>query len=384
MGNENFYDLIVIGFGGVGSATLYHAAKKGWNVLGLDQFGPAHNKGSSHGQSKVIRKACFEHPNYAPLAAEAFERWDELNNRHRTRPEIQPLFEQTGVLHIGLPSSKAFQDVKAIAAQRELTLVDYSAEDIQDRLPILNLSPEHVGVLEPEAGLLRVDHCVAAHLAQAKKRGATMASDETVTSWSASQHGVEVTTNRGVHRGARLAVCAGAWSAQLLSDIGLSLEILAKQQHWFQIDRVEQKLVNNFPVVFIEQENGEQFYCLPELDSHGMKVRRHSGGQVITDANGLDRELDKEELKLNEDFLDQHIHHTKHRLVHHSACMYTMSPDGHFIIDRHPEYANVAFASGLSGHGFKFTPVIGHRLVEILDGNTDPDLAFLSLSRFSN
>lgn len=382
MGNEEFYDLIVIGFGGVGSATLYHAAKKGWSVLGIDRFGPAHNKGSSHGQSRVIRRACFEHPSYAPLAAEAFERWDELNNRHRTRPEIQPLFEQTGVLHIGLPSDEAYQKVAAFDQQQELKLVHFTAEDIQNRLPILKLSPEHVGILEPEAGLLRVEHCVAAHLAQAKKRGAVMASDETVISWSASQHGVEVTTDRGVHRGARLAVCAGAWSAHVLDDIGLPLKILAKQQHWFQIDRVEQKLVNNFPVVFIEQQNGEQFYCTPELDSHGMKVCRHSGGPVVDDANQLDRELDKEELKLNEDFLDQFFHHTKHRLVHHSTCIYTMSPDNHFIIDRHPEHANVAFASGLSGHGFKYTPVIGHRLVEILDGKPDPEMAFLSLSRF--
>ncbi len=384
MANAETYDLITLGFGGVGSAVLYHAAKKGWNVLGIDQFGPANNKGSSHGQTRIIRKAYFEHPNYVPLAEESFERWNELNNRHRTRPEIHPLFERTGLLQVGSPESEVIQGVRSSAAEHDLTLEEFTPDQIHERLPILNISPEHIGLLEAEAGFLRVEHCVAAHLAQAKKRGATISSDEKVESWSASDGAVEVVTDRGVHRGIRLAICAGAWSATLLSNLGFELKVIAKQQSWFQIDRVEQKLVNRFPVLFIEEDDGEQFYCLPELDSNGMKACRHTGGHIVEDANQLDRKLDCQELKFNEDFLDRRFHHSKHRLVHHSMCMYTMSKDGHFIIDRHPQHPNVAFAAGLSGHGFKFTPVIGHRLVELLDGNADPELEFLSLQRFDS
>ena len=114
-----------------------------------------------------------------------------------------------------------------------------------------------------------------------------------------------------------------------------------------------------------------------------MKVCRHTGGQVVDDANQLDRDVDSDDLALNEAFMDRRLHHTKHRLVHHSMCMYTMSPDGHFVIDRHPQHSNVAFAAGLSGHGFKFTPVLGHRLVELLDGNADSEIDFLSLNRFA-
>lgn len=382
MATEELYDLIVIGFGGVGSATLYHAAKKGWKALGIDQFGPANNKGSSHGQTRIIRKAYFEHPNYVPLAEESFERWNELNNRHRTRPDIEPLFEQTGLLQIGRQESEVIQGVLASAAAHDLQLEQLAPAQITERYPILNVSPDHVGLLEAEAGFLRVEHCVAAHLAQAKKRGASFCSDETVSSWTATEQGVEVHTDRGIHRGKRLAICAGAWSASLLSDLGLSLNVVAKQQNWYQIDRVEQKHVNGFPVLFIEEDDGEQFYCLPELDSHGMKVCRHTGGHAVIDANELDRELDKEEISKNEHFLDQRIHHTKHRLVHYSTCMYTMSSDGHFVVDQHPKHPNVAFAAGLSGHGFKFTPVIGNRIVEILDGKIDPTLSFLGLDRF--
>ena len=383
MGNDTFHDLIVIGFGGVGSATLYHAAKKGWKVVGIDQYGPAHNKGSSHGQTRIIRKAYFEHPNYVPLAEEAFERWDELNDRHRTRPDIKPLFEPAGVLQIGLPGSEVIEGVRASAEQHDLKLEVFTPEQIHQRLPILNIAPNHIGLFEPEAGFLRVDHCVAAHLAQAKKRGAELASEERVISWTASENGVEVKTDRGTWRAARLAICAGAWSSSLLSELDVKINVLAKQQNWYQIDRVEQKFVNNFPAVFIEEDDGEQFYCLPEVDSHGMKVCRHTGGQQVEDPSKLDRELDTDDIERNEAFLDRRFHHSKHRLVHHSMCMYSMSPDGHFIVDQHPNHPNVAFAAGLSGHGFKFTPVLGHRLVEMLDGNRDANTEFLSLDRLS-
>ena len=376
------YDLIVIGCGGIGSATLHQAAIKGWKVLGIDQFGPAHNKGSSHGQTRIIRKAYFEHPNYVPLAEEAFERWDFLNKRHRTRPDIKPLFEQTGVLQIGKPDSEVIVGVRNSCEQHGLKLETFSPEQIMQRLPLLKIEDHHVGLFEPDAGFLRVEHCVAAHLAQAKKHSATMVYETRVDSWSASEDSVSVVTDKGSFEGRRLAICAGAWARGILQQTGLSLTVIAKQQNWYQIDRVEQKLVNDFPVVFIEQDDGEQFYCLPEIDSMGMKVARHTGGKVV-DADTMDRSVDEEDCSLNEAFLDRHFIHRKHRLVHHHTCMYTMSPDGHFVMDFHGDHRNVAFAAGLSGHGFKFAPVLGNRLVEMLDGNPDPQMEFLSLKRFA-
>lgn len=384
MEDAKHYDLIVIGFGGVGSATLYQASKKGWSVLGLDQFGPAHNKGSSHGQTRIIRKAYFEHPNYVPLAEEAFERWDELNDRHRTRPEIKPLFEPTGVLQIGLPDSEVIVGVQRSATEHDLKLEQFTPDQIHQRLPILNIAPEHIGLFEPEAGILRVEHCVAAHLAQARKRGAELKSDCRVTSWTSTGMKVEVTTEDGTYHADRLAICAGAWSAIVLNDLGIELSVLPKQQNWYQIDRVEQKLVNDFPVVFVEENDGEQFYCIPELDSHGMKVCCHTGGQTIDNPDALDRDADKSDIEKNEAFMERRIRHTKRRLVHHATCMYAMSADGHFIVDRHPRHSNVAFAAGLSGHGFKFAPVLGNRLVEMLDNNLDTEIDFLSMRRFAD
>lgn len=375
------YDCIVIGFGGVGSAALYHAAKKGWKVLGLDQFGPVHNLGSSHGQSRIIRQAYFEHPNYVPLATESLQRWDELNKRHRTRPEIKSLFERCGVLQIGRPDSEVIRGVQRSADQHDLQLESFTPEQMMQRLPLLKVDAEHVGLFEPDAGILRVEMCVTAHLAQAKKLGARLLGETKVESWSAAEGCVEVRTGMETFTAERLVIAAGAWSQKLLG-VELDLKVVAKQQNWFQIDRVEQKLVNDFPAVFIEQDDGEQFYCIPELDSLGMKVCRHTGGESV-DPNTIVRELDQHDLKLNESFMDRYLEHTKHRLVHHSTCMYTMSPDGHFVVDFHPQHDNVVFAAGLSGHGFKFAPVLGHRLVEMLDGRSDPELEFLSLSRFA-
>ena len=268
------------------------------------------------------------------------------------------------------------------ADEHDLKLERFSPDQIQQRLPILKVQPNHVGLFEPEAGFLRVEHCVAAHLAQARKRGAELQSDTRVISWLATDEGVTVETDGETYRGRRLAICAGAWSQRLLTEVDVELNVIAKQQNWYQIDRVEQKLVNDFPIVFIEEDDGQQFYCVPELDSLGLKVCRHTGGHAVENADSLNCDVDKNELLLNEAFMDKSLHHSRHRLVHHSTCMYTMSCDGHFIIDNHPDHANVAFAAGLSGHGFKFTPVLGHRLIEILDGNPDSNLDFLSLKRF--
>jgi len=376
------YDLIVIGCGGMGSAVLHQAAMKGWSVLGIEQFGPVHTKGSSHGQTRVIRKAYFEHPNYVPLAEEAFERWDYLNKRHRTRPEIKPLFESTGVLQVGKPDSEVIVGVQKSAAEFGLQLETFSPDQIMQRLPLLKIDSHHVGLFEPEAGFLRVEHCVAAHLAQAKKHGAVLQTECRVESWAVENEIAQVITDKGTFAGQRLAICGGAWAPKLLDGVELSLQVVAKQQSWYQIDRVEQKFVNDFPVVFFEQDDGEQFYCVPELDSMGMKVCRHTGGHSTTAAE-MDRSVDKDDLQRAEAFLDRYFIHNRHRLVHHAACMYTNSSDGHFVVDVHPQHGNVAFAAGLSGHGFKFAPVIGNRIVELLDGNVDPAIEFLTAQRFS-
>lgn len=374
------YDCIVLGFGGVGSQALRHAAMKGWKTLGLDQYGPAHDRGSSHGQSRIIRKAYFEHPNYVPLSSRAYEMWDELNKRHRTKPEIKELLTTCGLLQIGRAKSEVVNGVLSSAQVHDLAVEEFSSEQVMQRLPIFKVPDSYVGVFEPDGGFLRVELCVAAAIKQAIKQGAELRSGVQVLGWDKKQTGeIEVQTNQAKFKTRRLIIAAGAWAANHLQGLDLGLSVVRKQQHWFQLDRVDQKLANRFPAFLIEDGSGQQFYGLPEFDRLGMKVGKHSGGEAIDPNDGLNHELDKDELADVEAFLNEYFNFGRSRLVHHSNCMYTHSQDGHFVIDRHPEYENVSFAAGLSGHGFKFTPVIGKYLVDLLDGESDPIFDFLKI-----
>ena len=379
--NESHFDCIVVGFGGVGSAALRYAAQKGWRVLGIDRYGPANNQGSSHGQTRVIRKSYFEHPDYVPLLLDSYERWDELNKRHRTSPEIKELKTDSGVLQIGPENGVVVSGVLDSAAKNGLTIERFTADEIHRRLPILNVPQNHVGVYEPDGGFLRVELCVAAFIKQAIVAGAELRSNVSVTSWHVDDRGVvHVQTDEGNFSADRMIVTAGPWAAQLLGDLNLPLKLLAKQQHWYQLDRVEQKLLNQFPCVLMEQDNEEVFYATPELDTLGMKVCQHSGGRPLDSADALSRDLDVVQQQHVEDFLKRYFHFSKMRMVHHSMCMYTMAPEQKFIVDVHPQHSNVAYAAGLSGHGFKFAPSIGHRLVEMLEGTADERFDFLKAS----
>ncbi len=374
------YDCIVLGFGGVGSAALRYAALHGWNVLGIDRFGPAHDKGSSHGRTRVFRKAYFEHPDYVPILMESAELWDELNQRYRTKPSIKQLMHQTGVLAIGLPDSKVVQGVLQSSKQFDLPHEKFTAADIKQRLPIFNLRDDHVGVFEPESGYLLVEQCVTAMVSQALKHGAEIQSDTVAQRWNVSASGlVTVHTDRGEFQAERLIIAAGAWTRDLLPFLQDDLTVLRKQQHWYQLDRVDQKQVNDFPVFLFDQPDGHLYYGVPETDYLGMKVCRHSGGQEVPNPTTIDRSLDSDELAAVESFMDQRLIFGRKRLVHHSICMYTATTDGHFLVDRVPDHDNVVFAAGLSGHGFKMAPSIGKRLVGMLAGDRRPEFEFLRL-----
>jgi sarcosine oxidase len=374
------YDCIVLGFGGVGSAALRFAALKGWSVLGIDRFGPAHDKGSSHGQTRVFRTAYFEHADYVPLLIESAALWDELNKRHRTRPSIKQLMHKTGVLTVGREDSQIVNGVLQSSKQFDLPHECFNANEIRSRLPIFNLSDDHVGVFERDAGYLLVEQCVTAMISQALNHGAEIHSDTVVQDWKVDDSGlVTVTTDRGDFHADRLIIAAGAWTRELLPLVRDELTVLGKQQHWYQLDRVDQKQVNDFPVFLFDQPGGEVYYGVPEIDYLGMKVCRHSQGRSISSPSEIDRGLDSEELAAVESFMDERLVFGRKRLVHHSSCMYTMSSDGHFVIDRVPDLPNVVFAAGLSGHGFKMTPVIGKYLTELLDGERRSEFDFFRI-----
>ena len=378
--SQKIYDCIVLGFGGVGSQALRHAAMQGWSTLGIDRHGPAHDRGSSHGQSRVIRQTYFENPNYVPLVLRAYEMWDELNKRHRTSPDIKELMTQCGLLQIGKSDSQLIQGVLSSADANDLKIEKFTADQVMQRLPIFKLSDGYVGVFEPAAGFLRVEICVAAAIKQAVKAGAQLTSGQRVDRWESQDDGtILVTTDQEAFRTKRLIVTAGGWSERLLPGVDLKMKVLRKQQQWFQIDRVDQKLVNSFPCFAIQDESDDHFYGVPEIDSLGMKVCKHSGGQSMESADDLNHDLDPVELGEVETFMGNYLNFGRARLVHHTGCMYSSTEDENFVVDRHPKSANVVFAAGLSGHGFKFAPVLGKYLVDLLEGADEAEFEFLKL-----
>ena len=368
------YDCIVLGVGGIGSGALLAAAKRGWKVLGLEQFGAVHDKGSSHGHTRIIRTAYFEHPNYVPLCQRAWLEWEQLQASCQNQ-----LIQKTGLLQVGAPDLEVITGVLESAKLHDLSVTEMSAAEVMKRFPAIKVNDQHVGVFEEQAGFLRVENCVAELLKRAMEAGAEMKADFSVGGWSIESDGTIVVHGESEnYRAERLIVTAGAWFKQLFPDLPIDLQIIRKQQQWFQIDRTDVKYQNGFPCFLFEDESG-CFYGMPEIDYLAMKIAEHSGGQATESADKLDRSENANDRSRAEKFLNDSFVFTKSRLVHSSVCMYSMSSDGHFVVDQHPDHDQIAFACGMSGHGFKFAPILGQRLVEILDGKDDSNFDFLRI-----
>ena len=239
-----------------------------------------------------------------------------------------------------------------------------------------------LAVYEPAAGYLLVEDCVRAHLDGARHAGANLHSNTEVQAWSADGNEVRVQTSRGEFTADRLIIAAGSWSAAMLAGVGTHLTVRRKSLFWFETNDAAYDVSANFPVFLYELPDGV-FYGFPKIDPRGVKAAEHSGGR--RDRRSADRGPRHRPRRVGRvaKFLSAHLPGVSSNVTDHTVCLYTMSPDEHFIVDRHPEHPNVVFAAGLSGHGFKFTPVLGRVLAELaLDGGTELPIDFLSLDRF--
>ena len=357
----------------MGSAALCHLAARGVRVLGLDRFAPPHERGSSHGHSRIFRKAYFEHPNYTPLLLDSYRLWGELAYQVERR-----LYCEVGVLQMGPPDGVVVPGVLRAADEHGLDVTELTSHEIEQQWPAFSVPESFVGVLEPQAGYLFVEACVEAHLELARRAGAELRCPVEVLSWDPGPP-VRVQTSVGEFHADRLIIAAGAWAGPLLDDLGLGLEVRRKSMFWYAADPSHRSAHCDIPCFFYELPSGS-FYGFPQLDERGVKLAEHSGGQKVDVPLNLDRSIDSEDVVRIETFLKQNLPAVSQQQTDHSACLYTMSSDEHFIIDRHPEHPHVVFAAGLSGHGFKFTTVLGQALADLaLDGATTLPIDFLSL-----
>ncbi len=370
-------DVIVLGVGGVGSAALYHAARRGAKVLGIERFAPPHDRGSSHGQTRIIRQAYFEHPDYVPLLQRAYALWRALEEQTGRK-----LYHAVGLLEVGPPQGVVLPGVLQSAAQHNLKVETLSAEEARRRFPAFQVPEEFGAVFEQDAGYLLVEDCVRTHVEAAQRLGAELRTGETVQTWRAEKDGVVVETDRGRYTAARLILSPGAWAGQHLADVALPLRVARKHLHWFANHDERLRQDHGGPCFFYETPQG-YFYGFPQIDQRGLKAARHSGGEEVGDPLAVDRNVDPADLADVQRFLVSHLPGVSTQPAGHTVCMYTLTPDEHFLVDRHPQWPRVVLTAGLSGHGFKFAPVLGEIMAQLaLDGSTPHPVDFLSLRRF--
>jgi len=371
------YDVIVIGTGGAGGGAVFHLARRGAKVLGVDRFSAAHDRGSSHGQTRIIRQAYFEHPDYVPLLRRAYELWDELealSGKH--------LFHRIGLVEIGRPDGPILQGILESARRYDLEVESIAQDEFHNRWPMLRMPDGCTGVFEAAAGFLLVEECVRAHLDAAQQAGAELQTGVAVESWRADGDGFRVETDRGSFSADRLIITAGAWAPQLLSDLGVNLEVRRKSLFWCACPDDRYDIGSGCPGFFYELPGGV-YYGFPRLDERGVKLAEHSGGRVLDDPLSVDRGIDPQEQTRIEGFARECLPGLSNRRTDHAVCMYTMTPDEHFLLGTHPRHPRLAFAAGLSGHGFKFTTVLGEALADLaLEGKTELPISFLDPARF--
>ena len=372
------YDCIVIGTGGVGSAALFHLAQHGVHALGIDRFPPGHDRGSSHGDTRLIRLAYMEHPDYVPLLRRAYDLWAQISERCG-----QQLYTETGLLEVGPPDGAMVPGVLESAREHDLTIEQLTAAEVEHRFPSFRVPETMMAVFEKRAGYLQVEACVLAYLAEAQQLGAALRSNEIVHAWRADGQGVVVTTDTGQYTAERLIITPGAWATQLLGDVGIPFTIRRKSLFWYEVSNPIYNMESGCPCYFYETPEGD-FYGFPQVGASGFKVAEHSGGQTMTDPLALDRDVYPDDQQQVEHFLGTYVPGVSQQRQKHVVCMYTVSPDEHFVVDHHPHHPQVAFTAGLSGHGFKFASVLGEILTELaLDGQTQLPAEFLSCQRFS-
>jgi len=362
------FDAIVIGLGGMGSAAAAHLASRGQRVLGIEQYQVAHAHGSSHGRSRVIRLAYFEHPAYVPLLRRAYELWRRLETDSGRR-----ILQITGGLMIGAPDSEVVSGSVRSAREHDLEHEVLDAAAIRRRFPPFTPRQETVAFYESEAGSLSPEEAIRAHLDVAVDSGAHLHFDERVVRWTVRPSGtIEVATSRGRYECARLILAPGSWAASLFKIDSLPLEVEPQVLYWLEPEGGAGPYApTRFPIYIWDLGDGVQFYGFPADEEGRVKVAFFRSPR--TDEAAIRTALAPCVPSL-----------AAGRLVETVSCKYTLTPDRHFVIGLHPEHAQVVIASPCSGHGYKFAAVVGEILTDLAtEGTTRHPIELFSPGRFT-
>jgi sarcosine oxidase len=377
------WDVIVAGLGGMGSAAAFHLARRGQRVLGIDSLRPPHDRGSSHGSTRVIRQAYFEHPAYVPMLLRAYELWRELE-----RVSDQELLCLPGGLMMGMPDSEVVQGSLRSAQTHGLPHETLDTGDVRRRFPQFRIPDGAVALLERAAGLVHCERAVAAHLAGAERHGATLRLNTSVVAWESGPAGVEVITPAGRFTAGRLILAPGPWAPGLLAATGVPLRVERQVLAWFQPPAgIDPFRPDRFPIYIWQGPDGALPYGFPAIDGNhgGVKIALYrTPREELCSPETVDRRIRPDDENALRAVIRDFIPALDGPLVAATTCLYTLTPDLHFIIDRHPAASNVVIAAGFSGHGFKFCSVVGEILADLATGRaTAFDLSLFRIDRFA-
>jgi sarcosine oxidase len=372
------FDVIVVGVGGMGAATCWQLAKRGQRVLGLERFGIPHTHGSSHGVTRIIRLAYFESPVYVPLLRRAFELWREAGDAFR-----EPLLIVTGGVDASAEDGRIFTGSLQSCLTHDLPHEVLTGAEVNARFPGYRLPATHRAVVQPDAGMVLSERAIVAHTSMAEAVGAEIHTREKVLEWQpVAGGGVRVVTDRDTYEGGRLVLSPGAW----ISDFVPALKKIAVPERqvvgWFAPSAPEKFAPSAFPVAVIEVPEGV-YYLLPAHGIPGLKLGRYHHLSERGHADSLSRDVGPADEEALRACLRSHFPEANGAAVALSSCIFTVTPDEHFILDTLPGHPEVVVASPCSGHGYKFASVVGEILADLATaGESRFDLSMFSLSRF--
>ncbi len=352
------YDVIVVGAGGWGSATLYHLAQRGLKVCAVEQFGLGHDRGSSHGESRVIRMAYFMHPDYVPVLRRAYDLWRELEAEASERLMTLP-----GLLCIGEPDGPFIRGLETCYGAHDLPHERWSATDARRRYPQFQIADEFACYWDPLGGYLDADAAVRAHQKLAQRHGAEIFAQERVVSLEPSAEGVTVHTATRTLHAARVVITTGAFASSLFPGL---VTAVRKVLFWYRTPQPSAFDRERFPV-WIAKVRGLNYYGFPSVDGATIKCAEDTGGQIIGDPHDVSPLLQPEDEENLRPFLEQLFGPQIGQRAAFKTCLYENTADRHFLIDRHPHRPNIILALGGSGHGFKFCSVVGEMTADLAE-----------------
>lgn len=371
------YEVIVVGVGGMGSAAAYHLASRGVDTLGIERFDIPHKQGSSHGVTRIIREGQYEDPEYVPLARRSYELWRELEAETG-----RDLLYVTGGVDAGPPDGDVVPNSKVSCRAHDIDHEVLSGAEVNERFPGYDIPDDHRAVYQPESGFLVPEQCIIAHVEAAQAHGAQIRARETVTDVTEEADGVRVTTDRGTYRADEAIVTAGAWAREFLPSLAERLAPVRQVLAWLQPTDPPQFDPDVFPV-FIHETETERFYGFPQFDVPGFKFARFNHFDEEVDPDAMPREPRREDEEMLRAYAERYFPTGVGPTMRLSTCLFTNTPDGHFVVDAAPDRSHVTVGAGFSGHGFKFASTIGETLADLaLEGRTKREVDLFAADRF--